>query len=64
MLLLILICLLPTTGLVLGLIQGADDKDKNVQKSISDALCKVGEKHVDMVISSCLNYLVTNLKVI
>lgn len=48
---------------VLGLIQSADDKNEVVKEAISDALYNIGKREVNLVISTCLNYLVSNLKV-
>lgn len=49
--------------LVQGLIQSADDSNKQVQEAISNALLKIGKEQVNLVLSSCLNYIATGSNV-
>jgi len=47
----------------LGLIESADDRSPAVQQAVSDALLAIGRKHVDLVLSTALEFLISNLKV-
>jgi len=51
-------------GFVEGLIKNADDKNELVQQAISESLHSLGNKHVELVLSSCLHFLVVNMRVI
>ncbi|XP_067937977.1 maestro heat-like repeat-containing protein family member 1 [Watersipora subatra] len=48
--------------LVQGLIESADDKNQEVLDAISNALLRLSKQHVNLVLSSCLNYIVSNLR--